>query len=152
MNKKINIRHLAVLAIYLLLLSPIIFVANNIMSVYESDGVISDTVIWSFKKLAICIFVVIFIGFDLLSHLRLHRPLFRLSAIVLLLLSGIWNTYKYYYIFANYESRKISEDIYEVVPGESCFILYWEISGVVLLYLLGAMSISWLLVKRKMKL
>lgn len=78
---------------------------------------------------------VLFIFLDLFFHLFLRHNKFRLSAIILLLFNGVYKTYEYYFIYLGYEGKYLTENTYESVPTAGDLVLFVEINGIIVLYL-----------------
>lgn len=128
--------------IYLLLFALVLMEPNQLMSITEvndSPGAAIDGLMALIGFVMSCI---LFVSLDLFFHLFLRHNKFRLSAIILLLFNGIYKTCQYYFIYSGYEGKYLSENTYESVPTADGLILFGEINGIIVLYLITMMLLS----------
>ena len=124
---KIKVGQLIAWVIYLLMFALVLMEPNQLMSITEVNdgpGAAVDGLI-----------CVLFIFLDLFFHLFLRHNKFRLSAIILLLFNGVYKTYEYYFIYLGYEGKYLTENTYESVPTAGDLVLFVEINGIIVLYL-----------------
>lgn len=83
-----------------------------------------------------------FVFLDIFFHLFLCHNKFRLSAIILLLFNGIYKICEYYLLYSGYEGKYLSENTYESVPTADELVLFGEINGIIVLYLITMILLS----------
>lgn len=142
---EIKIGQLIAWVIYLLMFAIVLIEPNQLMSITEVNdgpGAAADGLMALIGFVVIC---VLFVFLDLSFHLFLRHNKFRLSAIMLLLFNGIYKTCEYYFIYSGYEGRYLTENIYESVPTADALVLFAEINGIIVLYLVMMILFSKLL-------
>lgn len=138
----IKVGQLTAWVIYLLLFALVLIEPNQLMSITEENdgpGAAVDGLMALIGFVLSCIF---FVSFDLLSHLILRHNKFRISAIILLLINGIYKTCEYYFVYSGYEGKYLSENTYESVPTADVLVLFGEINAIIVLYLVTMILLS----------
>lgn len=139
---EIKVGQLIAWVIYLLLFALVLMVPNQLMSITEVNdgpGAAVDGLMALIGFVGGC---VLFVSLDLFFHLFLRHNKFRLSAIILLLFNGIYKTCECYFIYSGYEGKYLSENTYESVPTADELVLFGEINGIIVLYLITMILLS----------
>lgn len=132
---KIKVGQLIAWVIYLLMFAFVLMEPNQLMSITEVNDGPGAAVDGLMALIGFVVICVLFIFLDLFFHLFLRHNKFRLSAIILLLFNGVYKTYEYYFIYLGYEGKYLTENTYESVPTAGDLVLFVEINGIIVLYL-----------------
>lgn len=139
---EIKVGQLIAWVIYLLLFALVLMVPNQLISITEVNdgpGAAVDGLMALIGFVGGC---VLFVFLDIFFHLFLCHNKFRLSAIILLLFNGIYKICEYYLLYSGYEGKYLSENTYESVPTADELVLFGEINGIIVLYLITMILLS----------